>query len=41
MFEARAIDPPSGGHDIGIAISVVVMDLHISPCASTGSPGSL
>ena len=41
MFEVRAIDPPSGGHDIGITVSVVVMDLHIFLCAFTGSSGPL
>lgn len=37
ILEARAIDPPSGGHDIGIASSVVVMDWHSFLCALTGS----
>lgn len=40
-LEARAIDPPSGGPDIEIASSVMVMNLHFSLCAFTGSSGSL
>ena len=40
-LEAGAIDPPSGGPDIEIASSVVVMDLHFSLCALTGSSGPL